>query len=184
MKDSEKHVENQHKQHAENQVFLIFFVAAGLVAKMLPKSPPGEPPGVSRGLPGRLKSTNFSRQAAPQAANKNFCDAPGRPRAAPGGLRGGSGSRVCAQGAPRGVQGGILEQFWLHFWLHFERCCDNLKPRGASFACLRLHASALFSCCVSLAFHVPYASGATDGGTQIASKQARKQASKQASKQW
>ena len=120
MKESEKHVEKQHQKHAQNHDFLIFFVAAGLVAKMLPKSCPGEPPGASRGSPGRVKSTNFSRQAAPQAANMNFWDAPGGPRAAPGGLWGGSESRVCAQGAPRGVQGGILEPFWLHFGLNFE----------------------------------------------------------------
>ena len=97
MKDSEKPVENNIK-HFENHGFLIFFVAAGLVAKMLPKSLPGEPPGASRGSPGRVKSTNFSREAAPQAANMNFWDAPGGPRAAPGGLRGGSGSRFCAKG--------------------------------------------------------------------------------------
>ena len=111
-KNCKTYMENSIKNMQKIKTFLIFFVAAGLVATMLPKSPPGEPPGASRGPPGRLKSTNFSRQAAHQAANMNFWDAPGRPRAAPGCLRGGSGSRVCAQGAPRGVQGVILEPCW------------------------------------------------------------------------
>ena len=58
---------------------------------------------------GRVKSINFSPQGRPKAANNNFRDAPGRPRASPGRLREGSGSRVGAQGTPRGLQGAILE---------------------------------------------------------------------------
>ena len=68
-------------------------------------------------LPGSLRGSEIDKLFAPggpQAANNDFFGSPG-PSQSPGRLRGGSGSRGGAQGPPRGLQGSILEPFWLHF---------------------------------------------------------------------
>ena len=95
--------------------FSYFFRAGRPSRKNTPKMTSQSHSGT---LPGSLREGEIDQLFAPggpQAANNEFLGAPGPPRASPGRLRGGSGSRVGAQGPPRGLQGGILEGFWIIF---------------------------------------------------------------------